>query len=315
METRRFFKAFICPVLGHEYLRRALFYLYLTYVFSPSVIKTEIIMFATLGDFVEGQNFQNAIMILIVLNAIGLGLETNQYIMDQFGKELHLFDNVVLSIFGIEISIKLLNRRLHFFKKGWNIFDFVIVSIALVPSSGPLEVLRTLRIFRAMRLLSVVPSMRKVIQALFLAIPGIFSVGSIIMLIFYVSSVLTTNFFGAEFDEWFGSIGRSMYSLFQIMTLESWSMGIVRPVMEVYPWSWIFFVVFILITSFAVLNLFIGIIVDAMQQQSIAEQSAISKKSGVGLTEPNETHRELLALRQEVRELKKLFLDRFPKKR
>jgi voltage-gated sodium channel len=168
--------------------------------------------------------------------------------------------------------------------------------------------MRTLRILRAMRLLSMVPSMRKVIQALFLAIPGIFSVGSIIMLIFYVSSVLTTNFFGAEFDEWFGSIGRSMYSLFQIMTLESWSMGIVRPVMEVYPWAWLFFVVFILITSFAVLNLFIGIIVDAMQQQSIAEQAAILEETGATQIETNETLRELLAIRQEVRELKVLLL-------
>jgi voltage-gated sodium channel len=265
-------------------------------------------MFTKLGVFVEGQNFQNLIMILIVLNAVALGLETNPNIMDQFGKELHLFDNTVLAIFGVEIAIKLLNRRLDFFKRGWNIFDFVIVTIALVPSSGPLEVMRTLRIFRAMRLLSVVPSMRKVIQALFLAIPGIFSVGSIIMLIFYVSSVLTTNFFGAEFDEWFGSIGRSMYSLFQIMTLESWSMGIVRPVMEVYSWAWVFFVIFILITSFAVLNLFIGIIVDAMQQQSIAEQAAISEESGATLIKNNELHSELLALRQEVRELKRILL-------
>lgn len=265
-------------------------------------------MIATLGEFVEGQYFQNVITILIVLNAIALGLETNPEIMVQFGKELHLFDNMVLAIFGIEILIKLMNRRFNFFKRGWNIFDFIIVSIALVPSSGPLEVLRTLRIFRAMRLLSVVPSMRKVIQALFLAIPGIFSVGSIIMLIFYVSSVLTTNFFGAEFDEWFGSIGRSMYSLFQIMTLESWSMGIVRPVMEVYPWSWIFFVIFILITSFAVLNLFIGIIVDAMQQQSIAEKSAITQRPGAMQTETNDIHREISALRQEIQELKKLLL-------
>lgn len=265
-------------------------------------------MFTQLGDFVEGQKFQNGIMTLIVLNAVTLGLETNAKVMSQFGKELQLFDNIVLAVFGVEIAIKLMKRRLGFFKRGWNIFDFVIVGIALVPSSGPLEIMRTLRIFRAMRLISLVPSMRKVIQALFLAIPGIFSVGSIIMLIFYVSSVLTTNFFGAEFDEWFGSIGRSMYSLFQIMTLESWSMGIVRPVMEIYPWAWLFFVIFILITSFAVLNLFIGIIVDAMQQQSIAEQTAISEKNSATKIEPNETHRELLALRQEVRELKDLLM-------
>ena len=265
-------------------------------------------MIAKIGGFVEGTAFQNAITLLIILNAAALGIETNPEIMAKIGPELILFDHFVLGVFAIEIAIKLIYRRLDFFKNGWNLFDFAIVGIALVPSSGPLAVLRTLRIFRAMRLLSVVPSMRKVVQALFLAIPGIFSVGSIILLIFYVSSVLTTNFFGAEFDEWFGSVGRSMYSLFQIMTLESWSMGIVRPVMQVYPQAWIFFVIFILITSFAVLNLFIGIIVDAMQQQSFAEQQALQEETGQVLVESSEIHQEVIALRQEIGELKALIL-------
>ena len=152
-------------------------------------------MIAKIGGFVEGTAFQNAITLLIILNAAALGIETNPEIMAKIGPELILFDHFVLGVFAIEIAIKLIYRRLDFFKNGWNLFDFAIVGIALVPSSGPLAVLRTLRIFRAMRLLSVVPSMRKVVQALFLAIPGIFSVGSIILLIFYVSSVLTTNFF------------------------------------------------------------------------------------------------------------------------
>ena len=256
-----------------------------------------------IGDFVEGAKFQNFITVLIVLNAAALGLETDPEIMIYLGNELIFFDHFVLIVFAIEIAIKLINRRLRFFKNGWNIFDFIIISIALVPSSGSLSVLRALRIFRAMRLLSVVPSMRKVIQALFLAIPGIFSVGSIILLIFYVSSVLTTNFFGSSFDEWFGSVGRSMYSRFQIMTLESWSMGIVRPVMAVYPYSWMFFVIFILITSFAVMNLFIGIIVDAMQQQSYEEQHEEAEKLSA---ESSAIHKIVLDLQGEIRELKEL---------
>ena len=108
--------------------------------------------------------------------------------------------------------------------------------------------------------------MKRIIQAIFISIPGILSVGTIIILIFYISSVLTTTFFGDKFYEWFGTVGNSMYTLFQIMTLESWSMGIVRPVMKEFPLAWLFFVPFILVTTFAVLNLFIGIIVDAMQQ-------------------------------------------------
>ena len=260
-------------------------------------------MFNRIGDFVEGSRFQNFITVLIVLNAAALGLETDKEIMNFIGKELILFDHFVLTVFAIEITIKLISRRLDFFKNGWNIFDFVIVGIALLPSTGSLSVLRALRIFRAMRLLSVVPSMRKVVQALFLAIPGIFSVGSIILLIFYVSSVLSTNFFGNSFDEWFGSVGRSMYSLFQIMTLESWSMGIVRPVMVVYPYSWIFFVIFILITSFAVMNLFIGIIVDAMQQQSYEEQHEDAEKLSA---ESSEVQKLVIELKNEIRELRQL---------
>jgi len=259
-------------------------------------------MIAKIGDIVGGQKFQSFITILIVLNAIALGLETNKDIMRIIGPELIFFDQLVLSIFTIEIFVKLINERTSFFKNGWNIFDFVIVGISLVPSSGSLSVLRALRIFRAMRLLSVVPSMRKVVQALFFALPGIFSVGSIILLIFYVSAVLTTNFFGVEFDEWFGSVGKSMYSLFQIMTLESWSMGIVRPVMIVYPLAWVFFVPFILITSFAVLNLFIGIIVDAMQQQNSDDKQDLSNTL---LEELMKTRKSVNSLKKEIDKIKK----------
>ena len=143
-----------------------------------------------------------------------------------------------------------------------------------MPAAGPLYILRALRILRVLRLISVVPQMRRVVQALVTAIPGLLSIVALISLIFYISAVLATNLFGSEFEEWFGTIGASMYSLFQIMTLESWSMGIVRPVMRVYPYAWIFFVPFIMVTSFAVINLFIGVIVDAMQtvQEELVEE-------------------------------------------
>ena len=215
-------------------------------------------------------------------------------------------DSLILTVFTIEILIKILYRRLSFFKNGWNIFDFIIIGIALIPSSGPLSVLRTLRIFRAMRLLSVVPSMRKVTQALFVAIPGILSVGTIIILIFYVSAVLSTNFFGNEFEPWFGNIGSSMFTLFQIMTLESWSMGIVRPVMESFSWAWAFFVPFILVTSFAVLNLFIGIIVDAMQTQNSQIKVNDQNELNGDFIEAKETRAEISKLSQEISELTKL---------
>jgi len=178
-------------------------------------------------------------------------------------------DTAILLVFTAELLIKLYAYRLDFFRSGWNLFDLAIVVIAWVPASGPFAVLRALRVLRVLRLLSVVPQMRRVISAIGHSIPGMLSVIGVLSILFYVSAVLTTKLFGQHPDPqlhaWFGSIGSSAYTLFQVMTLESWSMGIVRPVMVHYPWAWIFFVPFIIITSFAVLNLFIGIIVDAMQ--------------------------------------------------
>ena len=218
-----------------------------------------------IGAFVEAPRIQRFITALIVLNAISLGLETSPEVRARMGDILAVIDWVVLTIFVVEIVMKLFAKRLDFFKSGWNVFDFIVVSIALVPAAGPFYILRALRILRVLRLISVVPQMRRVVQALVTAIPGLLSIVALISLIFYISAVLATNLFGPVFQEWFGTIGASMYSLFQIMTLESWSMGIVRPVMKVYPYAWIFFVPFIMVTSFAVINLFIGVIVDAMQ--------------------------------------------------
>ena len=257
-------------------------------------------MLQKLGVIVESDLVQKIIIGLILLNALTLGLETNSLLMKEYGQQISFLDNCILSIFVIEILIKLGYRKLSFFKDGWNIFDFIIIGIALAPTTGSLSVLRTLRIFRAMRLLSVVPSMKKVTQALLSAIPGILSVGSIILLIFYVSAVLATNFFGDDFDTWFGNIGRSMFSLFQIMTLESWSMGIVRPVMELFPWAWTFFVPFILVTSFAVLNLFIGIIVDAMQSQNTEKENSATEAK---LKHEASLQKEMSLLRKEIKEL------------
>ncbi len=263
-----------------------------------------------IGTFIEGKPAQYFITTLIVLNAVSLGLETSPTMVEAFGTYLHAFDKFVITIFVIEIACKLIYRGFGFFKIGWNVFDFIIVGIALIPSAGQLSVLRALRILRTLRLLSVVPAMRKVVQALLTAVPGMMSIGAIILLVFYVGGVLATNLFGREFDEWFGTIGRSMYSLFQIMTLESWSMGIVRPVMKIYPYAWVFFITFILITSFAVLNLFIGIIVDAMQSQNTEEEELIKAEAQKGREERDQIHNELVSLRQELASVRQILEDR-----
>ena len=218
---------------------------------------------------IESNITTTVITILILLNAVILGLETDDYFTSKFGGILNWADKFILILFSFELMLKFYVYRIKFFHSGWNIFDLSIVIIAWLPTSGALTVLRALRILRVLRLISVVPQLRRVISAIGYSIPGMVSVVGVLGLIFYVASVLATKLFGIHPDpfmqEWFGSIGASAYTLFQIMTLESWSMGVVRPTMELFPWAWAFFIPFIIITSFAVLNFFIGIIVDSMQ--------------------------------------------------
>ncbi len=221
-----------------------------------------------LKSLVESRRFEIFIVTLIVINAITLGLETDSRVMEAIGPLLIFLDKMVLTIFVLEVLIKVCVYRLRFFKDPWRIFDLLVVGISLLPATGNLSVLRALRILRVLRLISVVPSLRKVVGGLVAALPGMGSITLLLLLVFYVFSVMATKLYGGAFPDWFGSIGDSAYSLFQIMTLESWSMGIVRPVMQQFPLAWIFFIVFILCTSFTVLNLFIGIIVSAMQSET-----------------------------------------------
>ena len=245
---------------------------------------------------IEAPLTQRFIMVVIITNAVVLGLETSPSTMAVAGDLIIALDKAALAIFVAEIGIKLLVYRLKFFRDPWNIFDFVIVGISLVPSGQGLSVLRALRILRALRLISVVPRMRMVMEALLSAIPSMGSVCALLVLVFYVASVMATKLFGADFDAWFGTVGKSAYSLFQIMTLESWSMGIVRPVMEIHPYAWAFFVPFILIVTFAVLNLFIAIIVNSMHDaaseddpKAAAHDAALEKLAG-----------EVASLRKEI---------------
>ena len=247
------------------------------------------------------RRFEMTITVLIVLNAITLGLETFPALMERAGGLLTTLDSVFLAIFTAEVAARLWVHRASFFRDPWNVFDFVIVGIALMPTTGPFSVLRALRVLRVLRLISTVKSLRRVVGALVEALPGMGSIIVLMALVFYVFAVMAAKLFGEAFPEWFGGLGASAYSLFQIMTLESWSMGIVRPVMEEFPYAWAFFVPFILSTTFVVLNLFIGIIVSAMQ----AEHDEMAVEEREGLKADNvEILEEIRALRAEVAELK-----------
>ncbi len=184
-------------------------------------------------------------------------------------------------------------------------FDFAIVGIALVPASEAFSVLRALRILRVLRLISAVPRMRQVVQGLLGAIPGIGAIMALLLLVFYVCAVIATKLFATAFPEWFGHIGASMFSLFQIMTLESWSMGIVRPVMGQFPLAWLFFVPFILVATFTILNLFIAVVVGAMQAEHDAEIKADQDETRAAMRAAEEiAHAEREAMRNEVNTLR-----------
>lgn len=225
-----------------------------------------------IGAILDTSLFQNTILGVILFNAVILGMETSDPIMDRAGAVITMLDTVCLSIFVVEIAAKLFARGpVGFFSRGWNIFDFVIVGISLVPASQGLSVLRALRILRLLRVVSVAPSLRRVVEGLVNALPGMGSVFLLMGMLFYIGSVMATKLFGDVFPDWFGNLGLSAYSLFQIMTLESWSMGIARPVMEEFPYAWAFFVPFIMVTTFAVVNLLVGLIVNSMQDAHHAE--------------------------------------------
>jgi voltage-gated sodium channel len=258
-----------------------------------------------LRDFVEKPITQRAVLILILVNALILGLETSPTLMATHGPLLVALDQAILAVFVVEIAARLLVHRLAFFRDPWSVFDFLVVGIALVPATGELAVLRALRVLRVLRILTIVPSMRRVVGALLAAIPGLSSIALVLMLTYYVFAVIATNLFAVAYPDWFGDIGRSLYTLFQIMTLESWSMGIARPVMETFPYAWAFFVPFILIATFTMLNLFVAIIVSAMQTY---EQS--DPKGTVAVTEQArdhieaDLHAEVRALREEIAALR-----------
>jgi voltage-gated sodium channel len=261
---------------------------------------------ANIEAIVESRAFSIAITTVIVVNAIALGLETSPRVMAVAGPLLLAIDAAALWVFTIEIGLKIWLYRSRFFRGGWNIFDFTIVAIAWLPATGPLAVLRALRIIRVLRVVSLIPQMRAVVGALFRALPGMGSILAVLMLVFYIAAVMATKLFGETFPDWFGSIAASMFTLFQVMTLESWSMGIVRPVMEQHPGAWAFFVPFIVVTTFTVLNLFIALIVNSMQSLQAETSETVRTEAVIAHDEREQLLHRIEALTAEVRQMRSM---------
>ncbi|MBC6462102.1 ion transporter [Actinomadura sp. HBU206391] len=241
---------------------------------------------------------------VIVVNAAALGLETSPAVVERYGGLLHGVDRVALYVFVVELLAKAYVYRLRFVRDPWNIFDAVIVGISLAPHSGTLSVLRALRILRALRLISVVPSLRRVVSALLSAMPGMASIAVLLGLVLYVAAVMATKLYGATNPEYFGDLGSSLFTLFQVMTGEAWS-EVARAVMKEHPSAWIFFVVFILICTFVVLNLFIAVVVRAMEDDHTEQAGDTARAGGDREQEANAVVlAELTALRADIQALR-----------
>lgn len=258
----------------------------------------------TLVTFLTSRLWEQVIITIIIINSVVLGLMTYPAIMSVYGPVLHVLDLAILAVFVAELVLRIYAFGPRFFRDPWSLFDLTVVAIAVIPATGPFQVLRALRILRVLRLVSTMPALRRVVGGLVSALPGMSSILVLMAMLFYVSAVMATNLFGQSFPDWFGSLTASLYTLFQVMTLESWSMGIVRPVMEVYPQAWAFFVPFILLSTYAVLNLFIGVIVSAMQEDyesaASADRQTLHEDQAAVLKEVRALRSEVASLREEL---------------
>lgn len=224
---------------------------------------------------VEHKMFNSFIIWIIVLNAIIMWFETSKDFQLNYSDFLNIFHWGVIMIFFIEALLKIMVYKKEYFKSWWNLFDFSLVIISLLPTDWIFQILRILRVFRILRLITIIPSMRKIVSAIFSIIPGILSLSGLLFIIFYVYAIIWTELFWEYFPQWFWTLWASLYTLFQVMTLESWSMGIARPVMEQFTYSWIFFITFIFIATFIMINLVIAIVVEAMNKISHKEEDII----------------------------------------
>lgn len=261
-------------------------------------------------QFVEGKSAQNFIIGLIIFNSITIGFETSETVMSSIGDTLLLIDKIILAIFVIEIILKLYAHGFSFFKSGWNIFDFSIIAIALLPASGALAVLRSLRIFRSLRLIKNIPKLRFIVEALLHSLPSLGWIFVLLALVFYVFAVIGTKLFGAAYPEWFGNIWASMFSLFQIMTLEGWA-EISREIMKEFPLANVYFIIFILLASYTTLNIFIAIVVNTMSEvQKNTTSESVSKIEDLILDEKEDLRQDILSLKEQIIRLEEKFSKR-----
>ena len=242
--------------------------------------------------------FELTVITIIVVSALLIGAKTYEEEASRFQEVILWLDVAVTVFFLVEILIRMAaERRLRdFFRKGWNVFDFLIVTASLIPMDDSEMVLlaRLLRIFRVLRLVSMIPELRLLIAALFKSIPRMGYVALLMFIIFYIYGAIGSFLFASVDEKLWGNISLAMLTLFQVATFESWATAVLYPTMEHYPYAWIYFLTFIFLNAFIFLNMMIGIVLDVMQKESLA----IELETGEG--EAAELH----GLRDDVRQLR-----------
>ncbi len=224
---------------------------------------------------VEHRIFQWAIIVLIFINAGILALDALPETRLGQHETLMKLDDAILWIFVAELFLRVLAHGKRFLTDPWSIFDTLVVGVSFMPLAGGFAALRAFRVFRVLRLVSAFPKLRSVVSGLLGAIPGIASVAVLMVLIVFVSSILATNLFGERVPHYFGDLWLSMFTLFKVMTLEGWP-DIADAVMAVYPWAWVFFLIYILVATLTLLNFFVAIIVNAMEEEALKDKATIS---------------------------------------
>lgn len=254
--------------------------------------------------------FQNIVLGVIIFNTVIMGVQTISNLPPVLATVLSVLDIVCLGVFIAEMVLKIAAYGLSYFRDGWNWFDMIIILVSVFSGLSflsALRVFRVLRVFRSlkalrsMKLVSSMKHLQVIILALLRAIPSILWTGLLMVLVYYIFAVIGVSAFGEAFPEWFGNLGRAMYTLFQVMTLESWSMGISRPVMEVFPVAWVYFITFVLISSFIVMNVVVGIVVN-----SISEVTTEEKHSEGSADEKSDISGEIKALKEHIEKLESL---------
>ena len=217
----------------------------------------------------ESKAFQFVVTAIILLSSVIVGIGTYELSNDIFVRALFVLDSFITTFFVIEISIRFFaeNKKVNFFKDGWNIFDLVIVISSLIPTTGSsVLVLRLLRLARLLRVISFMPELRFVIEALIESLKKSIYVLILIFILLYIYAVggviLFEDVVGGRFED----LGEAFIALIQIMTLSSWE-SLMMPIVDIYPYAWMYFISFVILSSIIVLNLFVAILVDVVSER------------------------------------------------